>query len=68
MLFSQTTRRRSLKCRRHLLRAILVVLFVAGTSTGWAGRMSDLLGSSFNPSATIPMITSVAGDTLFCDG
>jgi hypothetical protein len=30
--------------------------------------MSDLLGSSFNPSATIPMITSVAGDTLFCDG
>jgi uncharacterized protein (DUF1501 family) len=38
------------------------------TSTGWAGRMSDLLGSSFNPSASIPMITSVAGDTLFCDG
>ena len=30
--------------------------------------MSDLLGSSFNPSASIPMITSVAGDTLFCDG
>jgi uncharacterized protein (DUF1501 family) len=40
----------------------------AATSTGWAGRMSDLLGSSFNSSATIPMITSVAGDTLFCDG
>jgi uncharacterized protein (DUF1501 family) len=40
----------------------------ATTSTGWAGRMSDLLGSSFNPSASIPMITSVAGDTLFCDG
>jgi uncharacterized protein (DUF1501 family) len=40
----------------------------ATTSTGWAGRMSDLLGSSFNPSAAIPMITSVAGDTLFCDG
>jgi uncharacterized protein (DUF1501 family) len=40
----------------------------AATSTGWAGRMSDLLGSSFNPSASIPMITSVAGDTLFCDG
>jgi uncharacterized protein (DUF1501 family) len=38
------------------------------TSTGWAGRMSDLLGNSFNPSASIPMITSVAGDTLFCDG
>src|SRR3984885_14940412 len=40
----------------------------AATSTGWAGRMSDLLGSSFNPSASLPMITSVAGDTLFCDG
>ena len=40
----------------------------AATSTGWAGRMSDLLGSSYNSSATIPMITSVAGDTLFCDG
>jgi len=40
----------------------------SATPTGWAGRMSDLLGSSFNPSASIPMITSVAGDTLFCDG
>jgi uncharacterized protein (DUF1501 family) len=40
----------------------------AATSTGWAGRMSDLLGSGFNPSASIPMITTVDGDTLFCDG
>jgi uncharacterized protein (DUF1501 family) len=40
----------------------------AVTTTGWAGRMSDLLGSSFNSSASIPMITSVDGDTLFCDG
>ncbi len=40
----------------------------AATSTGWAGRMSDLLGGSFNSSASIPMITSLAGDTLFCDG
>jgi uncharacterized protein (DUF1501 family) len=40
----------------------------AATPTGWAGRMSDLLGGSFNSSASIPMITSVAGDTLFCDG
>jgi uncharacterized protein (DUF1501 family) len=40
----------------------------AVTSTGWAGRMSDLLGGSFNSSASIPMITTVAGDTLFCDG
>jgi uncharacterized protein (DUF1501 family) len=38
------------------------------TSTGWAGRMSDLLGKSYNSYASIPMITSVAGDTLFCDG
>jgi uncharacterized protein (DUF1501 family) len=40
----------------------------AATNTGWAGRMSDLLGSSFNASASIPMITSVAGDSVFCDG
>jgi uncharacterized protein (DUF1501 family) len=38
------------------------------TPTGWAGRMSDLLGASYNKSATVPMITSVAGDTLFCNG
>jgi uncharacterized protein (DUF1501 family) len=38
------------------------------TPTGWAGRMSDLLGKSYNSSATIPMITSVAGDSLFCNG
>jgi uncharacterized protein (DUF1501 family) len=40
----------------------------AATSSGWAGRMSDLLGKSYNSYASIPMITSVAGDTLFCDG
>lgn len=36
--------------------------------TGWAGRISDVLHGSYNGSATIPMITSVAGDTLFCNG
>jgi uncharacterized protein (DUF1501 family) len=36
--------------------------------TGWAGRISDVLSESYNGSATIPMITSVAGDTLFCNG
>lgn len=36
--------------------------------TGWAGRISDMLTGSYNPSASIPMITSVAGDTLFCNG
>ena len=38
------------------------------TSTGWAGRVADLLSGTYNASATIPMITSVAGDTLFCNG
>jgi uncharacterized protein (DUF1501 family) len=38
------------------------------TPTGWAGRMADLLAPIYNPSATIPMITSVDGDTLFCNG
>jgi len=40
----------------------------AATPTGWAGRMADVLGASYNQGATIPMITSVAGDTLFCNG
>ena len=39
-----------------------------GTTTGWAGRISDLLGGTYNSNANIPMITSVAGDTLFCNG
>jgi uncharacterized protein (DUF1501 family) len=38
------------------------------TPTGWAGRMADALGASYNRGASIPMITSVAGDTLFCNG
>ncbi len=38
------------------------------TPTGWAGRMADLLGASYNQGASIPMVTSVAGDTLFCNG
>ncbi len=38
------------------------------TSTGWAGRIADTLNTSYNPNASIPMITSVAGDTLFCNG
>jgi uncharacterized protein (DUF1501 family) len=40
----------------------------AATPTGWAGRMADVLGTSYNSGAAIPMITSVAGDTLFCNG
>jgi len=38
------------------------------TPTGWAGRVSDALAGTYNASATIPMITSVSGDTLFCNG
>jgi uncharacterized protein (DUF1501 family) len=38
------------------------------TATGWAGRISDVLAGSYNAGATIPMITSVDGDTLFCNG
>lgn len=38
------------------------------TSTGWAGRIADALTTSYNPNGMIPMITSVAGDTLFCNG
>jgi uncharacterized protein (DUF1501 family) len=36
--------------------------------TGWAGRIADKLNLTFNPNANIPMITSVAGDTVFCNG
>ena len=38
------------------------------TNTGWAGRIADKLSVPFNANAKIPMITSVAGDTLFCNG
>ena len=38
------------------------------TPTGWAGRIADTLNPTYNPNANIPMITSVAGDTLFCNG
>jgi uncharacterized protein (DUF1501 family) len=40
----------------------------AETPTGWAGRMADLLSLNYNSGAQIPMVTSVAGDTLFCNG
>jgi uncharacterized protein (DUF1501 family) len=38
------------------------------TATGWAGRVSDVLAGTYNAGASIPMITSVDGDTLFCNG
>ena len=38
------------------------------TRTGWAGRIADVMGPNYNPGAQIPLITSVYGDTLFCNG
>lgn len=40
----------------------------AAISSGWAGRIADKLAASYNPNGQIPLITSVAGDTLFCNG
>lgn len=40
----------------------------AATPAGWAGRISDALTGNYNTGATIPMVTSVSGDTLFCNG
>lgn len=40
----------------------------AATQTGWAGRIADTLNTTYNPGGLVPMITSVAGDTLFCNG
>jgi uncharacterized protein (DUF1501 family) len=37
-------------------------------STGWAGRIADSMGPTYNSGATIPLITSVYGDTVFCNG
>ena len=38
------------------------------TPTGWAGRIADVINMQYNVNAQIPMIASVAGDTLFCNG
>jgi uncharacterized protein (DUF1501 family) len=38
------------------------------TSTGWAGRIADQLAGVYNTGSQVPMVTSVAGDTLFCNG
>ena len=35
---------------------------------GGQGASQTAINGSFNASASIPMITSVAGDTLFCNG
>ncbi len=38
------------------------------TPTGWAGRIADAMSPQYNAGGKVPMITSVAGDTLFCNG
>ena len=40
----------------------------AAGNTGWAGRIADTLSTQYNPNALVPMISSIAGDTLFCNG
>ena len=40
----------------------------AASNVGWAGRIADSLTGTYNPSAQIPLITSVYGDTVFCNG
>ena len=38
------------------------------TATGWAGRIADAINLQYNVNAKIPMIASMNGDTLFCNG
>ena len=38
------------------------------TATGWAGRIADQISGTYNTGSQVPMVTSVAGDTLFCNG
>jgi uncharacterized protein (DUF1501 family) len=40
----------------------------AVTTSGWAGRIADSMSASYNPGAQIPLITSVYGDSVFCNG
>jgi uncharacterized protein (DUF1501 family) len=39
-----------------------------GISTGWAGRIADSIAGTYNSGAEIPMVLSVDGDSLFCNG
>jgi uncharacterized protein (DUF1501 family) len=36
--------------------------------TGWAGRIADTINLEYNANAKVPMVMSVAGDTVFCNG
>jgi uncharacterized protein (DUF1501 family) len=37
-------------------------------SSGWAGRIADKLTTQYNPGGLVPMIASLSGDALFCNG
>jgi uncharacterized protein (DUF1501 family) len=37
-------------------------------NSGWAGRVADKMTTQYNPGALVPMIASINGDTLFCNG
>lgn len=37
-------------------------------NAGWAGKVADLIGPTFNPGAQFPPILSVAGSTIFSTG
>jgi uncharacterized protein (DUF1501 family) len=38
------------------------------SGTGWGGRIADKMNTQYNPGALVPMITSLSGDALFCNG
>jgi uncharacterized protein (DUF1501 family) len=40
----------------------------AAGSSGWAGRMADKMNTQYNPGSLVPMIASLSGDALFCNG
>jgi uncharacterized protein (DUF1501 family) len=40
----------------------------AAGNSGWAGRMADKMNTQYNPGSLVPMIASLSGDALFCNG
>jgi uncharacterized protein (DUF1501 family) len=40
----------------------------AAGNSGWAGRIADKMNTQYNPGAPVPMIASLSGDALFCNG
>ncbi len=40
----------------------------AAGSSGWAGRIADKMNTQYNPGSLVPMIASLSGNSLFCNG